>query len=41
MKGLIIQKLGGAKFEEYMQENVLKPLNMTSSTFQRTTGIDF
>ena len=33
--GYIVQRVSGRPFEDYVEENILKPLNMTHSTFKQ------
>src|SRR5689334_17878910 len=35
LAGYIVQRVSGRPFEEYVEENILKPLNMTHSTFKQ------
>jgi len=35
LAGYIVQRVSGRPFEQYVEENILKPLNMTHSTFRQ------
>jgi len=35
LAGYIVQRVSGRPFEDYVEENILKPLNMTHSTFKQ------
>jgi CubicO group peptidase (beta-lactamase class C family) len=35
LAGYIVERLSGRPFEDYVEENILKPLNMTRSTFRQ------
>lgn len=35
LAGYIVQRVSGRPFEEYVEENIFKPLNMTHSTFRQ------
>jgi CubicO group peptidase (beta-lactamase class C family) len=35
LAGYIVQRVSGRPFEDYVEENILKPLNMTHSTFRQ------
>ncbi len=38
--GLIVEKVAGKPFEEHVQETLLRPMHMRSSSFRRTAEID-
>src|SRR5436190_1378916 len=35
LAGYIVQRVSGRPFEDYVEENIIKPLNMTHSTFKQ------